>query len=67
MDADGTPTDVIAGTFLIVGLTEDDFGDLSQEYIDKYEKLFHQPEKFWHKIDERGRTHLKIDCCDPEE
>lgn len=35
MDADGTPTDVIAGTFLIVGLTEDDFGDLSQEYIDK--------------------------------
>lgn len=67
MDADGTPTDVIAGTFLIVGLTEDDFGDLSQEYIDKYEKLFHQPEKFWHEIDERGRTHLKIDCCDPEE
>ena len=32
MDVDGTPTDVIAGTFLIVGLTEDDFGDLSQEY-----------------------------------
>lgn len=28
MDVDGTPTDVIAGTFLIVGLTEDDFGDL---------------------------------------
>lgn len=73
MDAYGTPTDVIdgtfliSGTFLIVGLTEDDFGDLSQEYIDKYEKLFHQPEKFWHEIDERGRTHLKIDCCDPEE
>ena len=67
MDADGTPADVIAGTFLIVGLTEDDFGDLSQEYIDKYEKLFHQPEKFWHEIDEQGRTHLKIDCCDPEE
>lgn len=67
MDAYGTPTDVIAGAFLIVGLTEDDFGDLSQEYIDKYEKLFHQPEKFWHEIDERGRTHLKIDCCDPEE
>lgn len=67
MDADGAPTDVIAGTFLIVGLTKDDFGDLSQEYIDKYEKLFHQPEKFWHEIDERGRTHLKIDCCDPEE
>lgn len=67
MYAYGTPTDVIAGTFLIVGLTEDDFGDLSQEYIDKYEKLFHQPEKFWHEIDEQGITHLKIDCCDPEE
>lgn len=58
---DGTPIDVIAGTFLITGLTEDDFGSLSPELLAKYEKMFHCPERFWRTIDEHGRTHLKID------
>lgn len=58
---DGTPIDVIAGTFLITGLTEDDFGSLSPELLAKYEKMFHCPERFWRAIDEYGRTHLKID------
>lgn len=43
---DGTPIDVIAGTFLITGLTEDDFGSLSPELLAKYEKMFHCPERF---------------------
>ena len=29
----GIPYDIVVGTFLIVGLTEDDFSDLSQELI----------------------------------
>ena len=64
---DGTPIDVIAGTFLIVGLTEDDFGSLSPELLEKYEKMFHRPEKFWVEVDASGQSHLKIDYCEPEE
>lgn len=67
MDADGTPTDVIAGTFLIVGLTEDDFGDLSQELTQRYEKLFHNPEEFDYFTDAQGRTHLDVRPCEPED
>ena len=42
----GVPYDIVVGTFLIVGLTEDDFGSLSPELLEKYEKLFHDPEEF---------------------
>ena len=45
-DDQGELYDIIAGDFLVVGLTEDDFGSLSQEQMDKFEKLFHQPECF---------------------
>ena len=38
--------DIIAGDFLVVGLTEDDFGSLTPEQLEKFEKLFHQPECF---------------------
>ena len=44
--ADGTVSDIYAGPFLIVGLTEDDFGSLTPEQMEKYEKLFHSPETF---------------------
>ena len=43
---DGTVSDIYAGTFLVVGLTEDDFGSLTPEQMEKYEKLFHSPETF---------------------
>ena len=43
---DGDMQDIYAGDFLVVGLTEDDFGSLSPEQMDKFEKLFHQPECF---------------------
>lgn len=38
--------DIIAGDFLVAGLTEDDFGSLSPELMQKYEELFHQPEMY---------------------
>lgn len=38
--------DIIAGSFLVMGLTEDDFGSLSKEQISKYEDMFYQPEAF---------------------
>ena len=39
-DEDGHIYDVIAGTFLVVGLTEDDFGSLTEEQIQKYTEYF---------------------------
>lgn len=38
--------DIIAGTFLVVGLTEDDFCSLSSEQQEKYSRLFQTPEMF---------------------
>ena len=38
--------DVVAGTFLVVGLGEEDFASLSPELAQKYEEHFHQPEDF---------------------
>lgn len=43
---DGDMYDIYSGDFLVVGLTEDSFGSLTPEMMDKYEKLFHQPEMF---------------------
>jgi len=45
-DEDGEIVDVVAGPFLVVGLTEDGFGSLSPEQMEKYEAHFHQPETF---------------------
>ena len=42
----GEILDVICGTFFICGLTEDDFGSLTDEQIAKYSKLFETPEVF---------------------
>ena len=38
--------DIIAGTFLVVGLSEEDFASLTPELAEKFEKQFHQPESF---------------------
>jgi hypothetical protein len=45
-DEDGELYDVIAGTFLIVGLGDDDFCDLPEELAKKYARYFQEPE-FW--------------------
>ena len=39
-DEDGNLYDVIAGTFIVAGLTEDDFGSLSEEQIERYTEMF---------------------------
>lgn len=40
-DESGEAYDVVAGTFLVVGLGEEDFAALSPELTQKYEELFH--------------------------
>ena len=45
-DESGEAYDVVAGTFLVVGLGEEDFASLTPEMAQKYERLFHQPEDF---------------------
>lgn len=45
-DENGEVYDIIAGSFLVAGLTEDNFGSLTEEQIGKFEGLFHQPETF---------------------
>ena len=44
---DGEIYDVIAGTFLIVGLGEEDFEDVPEELIEKYVQLYEKPERFF--------------------
>ena len=43
-DGDGQMVDYIAGDFLVVGLSDENFGSLPPELMDKYEQLFHWPE-----------------------
>lgn len=45
-DSSGEIYDIIAGTFLVVGLTEDNFGSLSDEQMKKYSRYFEMPELF---------------------
>lgn len=45
-DENGVAYDIIAGAFLVVGLTEEDFGSLSPELIQQFTRLFQRPEVF---------------------
>ena len=45
-DETGTIYDIIAGTFLVVGLMEEDFGSLSPELLQVFSQRFRQPEAF---------------------
>lgn len=40
-DSNGCTYDIIAGDFLVTGLTEENFGSLSDELIEKYTKFFY--------------------------
>lgn len=42
-DEEGNAYDLIAGTFLVVGLTEDDFGSLTEKQIEFYTELYADP------------------------
>ena len=43
-DDNGNAVDIIFGTFIITGLTEDDFGSLTDEQAEYYLEMFHCPE-----------------------
>ena len=45
-DEDGRVYDILAGSFLVAGLGQEDFNSLSHEYQEKYQKLFEHPEVF---------------------
>lgn len=45
-DDNGNIYDVVAGPFMVAGLTEESFGSLSPEQIRKYSEIFKQPEMF---------------------
>lgn len=45
-DDNGEIYDVVAGPFLVAGLTEDNFGSLTPEQMEKYSEHFHSPEVF---------------------
>ena len=46
LDENGKVYDVIAGTFLVVGLTEDNFGSLDDALLEQFQTRFRQPETF---------------------
>ena len=43
-DENGNAVDIIFGTFIVTGLTEDDFGSLTDEQTKYYAELFRCPE-----------------------
>ena len=45
-DENGKLYDIMVGTFLVVGLGEEDFASLSPELAQKYMEHFRQPEQF---------------------
>ena len=45
-DDKGRLYDIIAGTFIVAGLTEDNFGSLTPEQLQKYSELYKQPQMF---------------------
>lgn len=45
-DEDGNIYDIVAGTFLIVGLGEDDFSSLTPEHMKQFKEKFDTPEMF---------------------
>ena len=44
--ATGQIVDIIAGTFFICGLSEDDFASLTDDQIQRYTQMFRYPEVF---------------------
>ena len=45
-DADGDIYDIVAGSFFIVGLGQNDFTDLPHELAERFAEQFRQPELF---------------------
>ena len=45
-DDKGSMYDVICGRFIVAGLTEDDFGSLTEEQMIRYKEMYKKPEAF---------------------
>ena len=73
-DEKGKIADIIAGTFLVVGLGEEDFDSLTAQQMEKYKKQFRYPETFMRFGNElvaipiklRERTEPKKHRSEPE-
>lgn len=63
-DDDGDVYDIVCGTFLIVGLGEEDFDSLPEKYLEKYEKEFHHPELFFR---DEAKGGVSVFRCDYED
>lgn len=61
-DEDGEIYDIVAGSFLVVGLTEESFGSLTPEQMKTYEEQFHSPEVFM----KMGRSVMAIPIPDED-
>lgn len=61
-DESGEIMDVVAGSFLVVGLTEESFGSLRPDQMENYKKMFHQPQTFL----KMGRSIMAIPLPDTE-
>ena len=46
-DENGHIYDVLVGTFLVVGLGDEDFASLPDDLMEKFEQKFHTPEEFF--------------------
>ena len=46
-DEDGNIYDIIAGTFIVAGLTEESFGSLNETSTKRYTEMFQYPEQFF--------------------
>ncbi len=55
-DEDNEVYDILVGTVLVVGLGEEDFTGLSDEFLEKYEALYHEPEYIF--FDEHNRVQV---------
>ena len=51
LDSNGDMYDIVCGTFLVVGLTEEDFGSLTDKQVEHYIDLFRNPEVFLNFVD----------------
>ena len=45
-DENGEVREIIAGPFLVVGLDEENFASLPEDMLQKYKRMFAQPEVF---------------------
>ena len=52
MDENGTPYDILKGTFFICGLGTEDFCSISDELAEKYTERFRWPEMFFRTVDD---------------